>query len=78
MKRKPANTPPPPPVVDPQIVEAAKASIMPDKGKYKVVRCAVCAMEMSSPTSSESMCWICRRLKISAWRDADNQLSAPE
>jgi hypothetical protein len=24
------------------------------------------------------LCWVCRRLKISAWRDSDQQLSAQE
>jgi hypothetical protein len=80
LKRKPSNnannnlTP----VVAKEISEAAKASIGVDKGKYKVVKCAVCTTELSSPTSNASLCWICRRLKISAWRDSDNQLSAPE
>jgi len=26
----------------------------------------------------QELCWVCRHLKISAWRDADHQLSAQE
>ena len=74
MKRKPTSTAP---VVAKEIVEAAKASIVVDRAK-RPEKCVACSSEMSSPTSTEGLCWICRRLKISAWRDSDNQLSAPE
>jgi hypothetical protein len=76
LKRKPNTTAEP--VVAKEISEAAKASISVDKGKHKVVKCTVCSSELSSPTSNEGLCWICRRLKISAWRDSDNQLASPE
>jgi hypothetical protein len=45
-------------------------------------RCAVCAAEcipLTGPqTEEEDLCWVCRRLKISAWRDSDQALSAQE
>lgn len=75
MKRSKSTTTP---VVAKEISEAARASVLVDKGKHKVVKCTVCDSELSSPTSSEGLCWICRRLKISAWRDNDNQLASPE
>jgi hypothetical protein len=31
-----------------------------------------------APISAEDLCWVCRRLKISAWRDSDNQAAAQE
>jgi hypothetical protein len=74
LKRKPGNITP---VVAKEIVEAAKAALVVDRAK-RPEKCVACASEMSSPTSTEGLCWICRRLKISAWRDSDNQLSAPE
>ena len=43
----------------------------------KTARCTVCGAEVA-PFSTENLCWVCRRLKISAWRDNDSQLSAQE
>ncbi|MBX9603633.1 MAG: hypothetical protein K2X35_21685 [Bryobacteraceae bacterium] len=43
----------------------------------KTVKCVVCGDETPAG-ASEGLCWVCRRLKISAWRDADTQLSAQE
>jgi hypothetical protein len=37
--------------------------------------CVVCG-EPAAPISPEQLCWICRRLKISAWRDQDLQMTA--
>jgi hypothetical protein len=39
--------------------------------------CVVCG-DQSAPTSTEGLCWVCRRLKLSAWRDADTQMPAQE
>lgn len=43
----------------------------------KAEKCDVCGSEVA-PTSTEQLCWVCRRLKISAWRDSDLQAAAPE
>ena len=40
-------------------------------------KCVVCGDPVAQ-FSTEELCWVCRRLKISAWREADNQMSAPE
>lgn len=40
-------------------------------------RCVVCGAEVA-PFSDESLCWVCRRLKISAWRDMDSQAMMQE
>lgn len=40
-------------------------------------KCHVCGGEVA-PISTEELCWVCRRLKISAWRDADTQQAAQE
>ena len=38
----------------------------------RVDKCTVCGAECA-PNSAEGLCWVCRRLKISAWRDSDQQ-----
>ncbi|MBV8068914.1 MAG: hypothetical protein JO270_03350 [Acidobacteriaceae bacterium] len=75
MKKKPAAEP----IISPEILELAKKSVdseRPARGE----RCAVCGT-VSPPSpgpNPEHLCWICRRLKISAWRDADQQITAQE
>ena len=39
--------------------------------------CVVCSGEVA-PNSTEGLCWVCRRLKISAWADSDNQAPSQE
>ena len=75
MKRKPQ--PIPEPVVAPEILEGAKALAMNDRLRRVVTKCVVCQSE-TSPNSNEGLCWVCRRLKISAWRDSDTQMPAQE
>ncbi|MCC7495937.1 MAG: hypothetical protein IT160_00080 [Bryobacterales bacterium] len=74
MKRKPACVPEP--VIADEILENAKKSVEADKLK-RVARCVVCNEECA-PTSAEGLCWVCRRLKISAWREGDIQLNVQE
>lgn len=74
MKRKPsAKTEP---VVSPEILEGAKRSLSTDKVK-PAARCSVCGSE-TLQTGPEALCWVCRRLKISAWRDVEQQMPAQE
>jgi hypothetical protein len=74
MKRKPH--PKPEPVISPEILEQAKKSISADRLK-QTVRCTVCGAE-TAPAVSEPLCWVCRRLKISAWREIEQQMPATE
>lgn len=69
MKRK--STVPAEPVIDQALLEQAKRSVMDDK-LPRVEKCTVCGANCA-PNSSEGLCWVCRRLKISAWRDSDQQ-----
>jgi hypothetical protein len=65
------------PVVATEILELAKqASTATDKVR-RPAKCTVCEGECST-TSNEQLCWVCRRLKISAWRDSDIQMNAQE
>jgi hypothetical protein len=74
MKRKPQVKPES--VVSPEILESAKRSLGTDRGKAPV-KCVVCAAETPSG-AAEPLCWVCRRLKISAWRDVEQQMPAQE
>ena len=75
MKRKPQ--PKADPVVPPEILEQAKRSVSVDKIGNKPAKCTVCGAEVSA-SSTEPLCWVCRRLKVSAWRDIEQQMPAQE
>ncbi|MEP7352076.1 MAG: hypothetical protein ABI824_02480 [Acidobacteriota bacterium] len=63
-------------VVPQALLAQAKASLSSDR-VVKPARCVVCSGDCA-PGSSEGLCWVCRRLKTSAWRDADSQMPAQE
>ena len=78
MKKK--LQPAPESIVPQEILEMAKKSLDSDR-PAPVKKCAVCGSACSpasGPQPSEDLCWVCRRLKISAWRDSDQQMSAQE
>jgi hypothetical protein len=58
------------------IVAQARLDIEADRIK-KPAGCVICGEE-SAPISTEGLCWVCRRLKLSAWRDSDSQMTAQE
>lgn len=64
------------PVVPPEILEQAKRSLSTDTRK-KAEKCIVCGAE-TTPAAGEALCWVCRRLKVSAWRDIEQQMPAQE
>jgi hypothetical protein len=74
MRRK--AQPKPDPVISPEILEQAKRSISPD-GLKKAPVCSVCGAGTATGVS-EPLCWVCRRLKISAWREIEQQMPAQE
>ena len=74
MRRK--LQPKPEPVVPAEMLEQAKRSLSTDKLK-KVEKCIVCGAETNA-NSAEPLCWVCRRLKVSAWRDIEQQMPAQE
>ena len=83
MKRKRSSAPRPASeslivdtVVPEKLLEEAKRAIESDRLR-KMVLCSVCKGECA-PNSSENLCWVCRRLKLSAWRDSDSQMPAQE
>jgi hypothetical protein len=64
------------PVIAPEILEQAKRSLVTDSLR-KPGKCSVCGGE-TSLGQGEPLCWVCRRLKISAWRESENQPSIQE
>jgi hypothetical protein len=65
------------PVVPPDLLEKAKQSVSPDRLK-KVEKCSVCGAETATVAVGETLCWVCRRLKISAWREIEQQMPMQE
>jgi len=66
----------PEPVISSEILDQAKLSVHPDK-LPPMIRCTVCGAECA-PNSAEQLCWVCRRLKISAWHESEQQMPAQE
>ena len=66
----------PEPVVPAELLEQAKLAMQTDRLK-KVAKCSVCGAETSGP-AEEPLCWVCRRLKISAWKEIEQQMPAQE
>ena len=77
MKKKPLADP----IVSPEILAMAKKAIEAERPVVSK-RCTVCGGSCSPAAGpnpvDEDLCWVCRRLKISAWRDSDQQMSAQE
>ena len=74
MKRKLPTQPEP--AVAPEIVANAKRSLSLDRSKSPA-RCVVCGGD-TTIEASEQLCWVCRRLKISAWREVEQQAPIQE
>ena len=64
------------PVVPAEMLEQAKRSLFTDRIK-KIEKCTVCSSEATS-ANGETLCWVCRRLKVSAWRDIETQMPIQE
>ncbi|HEY7212200.1 MAG TPA: hypothetical protein VH477_18135 [Bryobacteraceae bacterium] len=79
MKKKPISEP----VISPEILEMAKRSVESER-PLPAKPCAVCGAPCKPQNTAahaaaeEDLCWVCRRLKISAWRENDQQLPAQE
>jgi len=58
------------------LMDEAKRVLESDRPK-KPARCSVCG-EDCAPNSTEGLCWVCRRLKLSAWHDSDAQAPLQE
>jgi hypothetical protein len=67
----------PEPVVPADLLELAKKSVSPDR-LNKPEKCSVCGAESTVLAVGEPLCWVCRRLKISAWREIEQQMPMQE
>ena len=74
--KKPSKTLEVPLVIDEEILRSARMALQSDRQPV-ISKCVICGGE-AAPTSTEELCWVCRRLKISAWRDSDQQMTAQE
>jgi hypothetical protein len=63
------------PVIPTEILEQAKRSLKSDQLPAR--QCTVCGADVA-PNSTEGLCWVCRRLKISAWHESEQQMPAQE
>jgi hypothetical protein len=63
-------------VVPREILDKAKRAVHPDRLPI-AARCVVCGAQCAS-NSAEHLCWVCRRLKISAWHESEQQMPAQE
>ncbi len=57
---------------------APKKETIETEPKIPLLKCAICnspcaPVSYTQPGTDEQLCWVCRRLKISAWRDSDVQ-----
>ena len=78
MKKKPLAEP----VISSEILELAKKSTESERAQSNEI-CAVCGaatVPLTGPQNNaeEDLCWVCRRLKISAWRETDQQATVQE
>ena len=64
------------PVVPEAMLQAARVAAEPDRFQ-KPKKCTVCSEEYSTG-AQDGLCWVCRRLKLSAWKDADSQMPASD
>lgn len=60
--------------VSPQVIESAPEYIFKPKAVTHFP-CKVCGTS-GATERSDGLCWVCRRLKISAWRESDAQESS--
>ena len=64
------------PVVDAELMESAKRYVFDSKPR-PTFKCRVCD-EPGASEESEGLCWVCRRLKISAWHEIETQMPIAE
>lgn len=58
-------------IIDPRVLDSARAAAFEAK-PVRTFPCRICS-EPGASEQSEGLCWVCRRLKISAWRDVEIQ-----
>lgn len=77
MPRKPSKSRQTTSAAHPARRKAVARKALVRKAVSKDAKCVVCG-DPVAPFSTEELCWVCRRLKISAWRESDNQTAMQE
>lgn len=75
MKRKSPVAPEP--EAGREIIPDAQGSVEDPDKPGPLAKCEVCGGEAAA-NPTEQLCWVCRRLKISAWREVEQQMPAQE
>ena len=63
-------------IVDPRILKPALGSAF-DATPPEAFPCGVCGAP-GATHQSDDLCWVCQRLKISAWKESENQVVLAE
>jgi hypothetical protein len=74
MRKK--RIPPVEPIIAGEILAKAREAVHPDK-LPRVAKCEVCGSDCAV-NPAEQLCWVCRRLKISAWHESEQQMPIQE
>jgi hypothetical protein len=63
-------------VVDPVLLASAKTDVFEPK-PAKTFGCRICKSP-GATDQSDGLCWVCYRLRVSAWREVEQQLPLSE
>lgn len=58
-------------IIEPVVLEVAKVHVF-DAKPVSEFPCQVCGTQ-GATERSDGLCWVCRRLKISAWREGETR-----
>lgn len=64
------------PIVDAKVKREAERIVFQPEPR-KTFACKVCG-DPGATEQSEGLCWVCRRLKVSAWREVEMQIPMNE
>ena len=63
-------------VIDPGVIDSVRSSVF-EPTPVKRFPCRVCSTP-GATERSDGLCWVCSRLKFSAWRDREAQVPTLE
>jgi len=63
-------------IIDPKVLSSAREEVFRPIPPA-TFSCKVCG-EAGATKQSDGLCWVCRRLKISAWREIEQQVPLSE
>lgn len=63
-------------LVDPRVIDASQIHVFQPK-PVDCFPCRICGSQ-GATERSDGLCWVCQRLKISAWRESEQAEAASE